>query len=96
MEKLPKVTMDYGGRGGDIWLEDGKDRLRFAWEMSADGFEIFVPPPGIWEEQTGLALENRMKTLEWIAQCAIAQRATPKSTYKIVDEAFSWIAVQIR
>ena len=93
MEHKPKVTMDYGGRGGEIWLEDGNHQLRFPWEMSADGFDIFVPSPENWQLQTGLPLEHRMETLEWIAQCAIAQRAKPESTFNIVDEAFSWIAV---
>jgi hypothetical protein len=88
------VTVDAGGRGGYVTYSDPSGVLTFVWEGANFGYEVMVPSPEHWEEQTGLPLAIRDDTLEFIAQCFIKQRSGRGATFAIVEQPYA--ALQIR
>ena len=60
---MAKVTVDHGGRGGDVFWRDGELNLRFVWEGTNGGFEISVPTLAQWTDQTGLPESRRVDGL---------------------------------
>jgi hypothetical protein len=87
------VTVDHGGRGGDVTYTDASGSLRFAWEVTGTGYEIFVPTRADWEAQTGLAAAVRDDTLRLLAEAFIEARARG-GTYTVVDAPYA--AIDIR
>ena len=85
------ATVDSGGRGGDVTYTDPSGSLRFAWEVTAFGYEIFVPTRERWEADTGLALAVRDDTLAFLADAFIAKRGQRGWTYAIGEA-----SIQIR
>jgi hypothetical protein len=89
------ATIDMGGRGGDVFYTDERGPLRFPWEMSSFGIEIPVPSAAEWEERTGLPVDERLDTLRFIAECALAQRGQPHSKFEIVEGRFPAIQIHL-
>lgn len=93
--KTRTATIDSGGRGGNVYYQHGNTSLRFAWEYGATGFEIAVPPPDQWESQTGIPLENRQETLQFIANQIIAQKENANSQAKMNDSEYSFLIIEL-
>jgi hypothetical protein len=63
--------------------------------MDSNGIEIPVPPAAEWEERTGLPVSERLDTLQFIAECALAQRGQPRSTFEIVEGRYPAIHIRL-
>lgn len=42
-----KVVRD--GRGGWVYYRENDATLPFDWDITSDGFEVYLPPPAQWE-----------------------------------------------
>lgn len=79
------ATVDSGGRGGDVTYADPSGTLRFPWEVTEFGYEIFVPTHERWEQDTGLPLAERDAVLACLGEAFVAKRGGPRATYRIAE-----------
>ena len=44
-----KVDIVREGRGGWVYYRENGTTLPFDWDVTMDGFEVYVPPPAEWD-----------------------------------------------
>jgi hypothetical protein len=71
---LATVTVDHGGRGGDVIWQEGGTSLRFCWEGASFGFEVGIPTRADWTEHTGLPESRRAEVVRALGDAFIQQR----------------------
>jgi hypothetical protein len=78
------INITQSGRGGIVQFIQGDKTLHFHWEFGGGDTLalIFVPNEKTWEAQTGIPIERRTHTLQWIADQVIHQKAQG-SKYRI-------------
>ena len=81
------VNIGQTGRGGTIHFIQGEKKVALYWEFGGGDTLalIFVPDEKTWEAQTGIPVERRMYTLEWIAEQVIHQKAEGRK-YRIEND----------
>jgi hypothetical protein len=89
---MANVTVDYGGRGGDVLWRDGDLALRFAWEGTNGGFEIGVPTLDQWTDQTGLPESRRGEVLRELGEAFVRERA-PRGRWSVVEAPWAFVRI---
>lgn len=85
-KKEPVIKFREMGREGIIVYRDGPVELEFPYEFGGGKVQLIVniPTPEIWESKTSLKLEERRRTLLWIAT-AIKKYKAPSWRFEIND-----------
>ena len=84
------ATLGYttAGRGGTVHYRDDRTSFTMWWEFAMEPAVaiIGVPDPATWERATGIPLEERPSTLEWIAQRALHDQVSGGGLFRIAKD----------
>jgi hypothetical protein len=90
---MANVTVDHGGRGGNVIWQEGDVTLRFCWEGANFGFEVGVPTRTDWTEHTGLPESRRDEVIRALGEAFIEARA-PRGHWVLVElERWCWLQI---
>jgi hypothetical protein len=75
-----EVKVAREGRGGTVYYREGGQTLPFYWDITVDGFEVYVPTPDEWDEfcrknNADQCKNRRQEILERVAEEVRRKRA---------------------
>jgi aspartokinase-like uncharacterized kinase len=77
------------GRGGWIFYREEDNSLPFDWDITSDGFEVYVPPPSEWDDfckrnSATQCIGRRQQILERLAE-EVRKKKAKKAKVTIDD-----------
>jgi hypothetical protein len=76
------------GRGGNVLYRDDRTSFNLWWEFAMEPAVaiIGIPNTAAWEKATGISLEERSATLEWIAHRALHDQVPNGGVYRVAED----------